>query len=232
MKDIDLLPEWYKSGRRRQSSYRTQYIALGGIFVVMVVWNFVSIHSVSKVTAALAQAELKQRQAEGDTRTFGEIKNEATELKKKAKFIKEIDSRIDVASVLAEISFLIDKRIALSKVDFKAVRFEGKPSSRTGNAVRAARGSFAGKKTLLLGDVRFRVVISGVAADAGEVAKLIRKLEDSPYFCLIYPSFSRNKKFVPAKAGVKAGTNLAGKDFQVSEFEISCYLANYREEQR
>ena len=202
----------------------------------MMVWNFVSTHSVSKATAALAQAESKQRRAEGDTRIFGGIKNEVTELQKKAKFIEEIDSRIDVASVLAEISFLIDKKIALSKVDFKAVRFEdkqgGRPSRRAGSAVRAAGGGFAGKEILSLGDVRFRVLISGVAANAGEVAKLIRKLEDSPYFCLIYPSFSRNRKLVPANTGVKAGTNLAGKDFQVSEFEISCYLANYREEQR
>jgi len=51
---------------------------------------------------------------------------------------------------------------------------------------------------------------------------LICKLDDSPYFCQVVPSFSRNKK-------MKVGTGLAGENFQVSEFEISCYLANYRE---
>jgi len=62
-------------------------------------------------------------------------------------------------------------------------------------------------------------VISGVAAGAGDIAELIGKLEESPYFCLVSPSFSQNRK-------MKVGT---GENFQVSEFEISCYLANYRE---
>jgi len=66
-------------------------------------------------------------------------------------------------------------------------------------------------------------VISGVAADASNVAELLCRLEDSPYFQLVYPSFSRNRN-------IKTGTNLAGENYQASEFEISCYLANYRQE--
>jgi len=52
---------------------------------------------------------------------------------------------------------------------------------------------------------------------------LICRLEDSPYFQLVYPSFSRNRN-------IKTGTNLAGENYPASEFEISCYLANYRQE--
>jgi len=59
MKEIDFLPAWYKSGKRRQISYRTQYAGLVGISVVMMVWNFIATHSLSKATAKLAQAELK-----------------------------------------------------------------------------------------------------------------------------------------------------------------------------
>ena len=226
MKEIDFLPEWYKSGRRRQISYRTQYVALAGIFIVMVVWNFITVHSLSKARAGLTQMAPKRAQAQRVSREFDKIKNQVTQLQKKAKILEEIDSKIDVASVLAEMSFLIDDKIVLSKVDFKAEKFEdkrgGKASGYSGSAVRVAAGSFAGKKALPLGDVRFKVVINGVASDASDVAKLICKLEDSPYFCLVYPSFSRNRK-------IKVGKGRGGQDLDVTEFEIGCYLANYNE---
>jgi len=189
--------------------------------VVMMVWSFVAGHSISKATAELAEEAARQAEVESASREFAAVKSEVTRLQEKVKSIEEIDSRIDVASVLAEVSFLIDEKIVLNKVEFGAERFAGKQEGRPGrgSAVRAARAEFGGKGAPLLGDVRFKVVIGGVAADAGNVAALICKLEDSPYFCQVYPSFSRNKK-------IKVR---AGEDLQVSEFEISCYLANYRE---
>jgi len=225
MKEIDFLPEWYKSGRRRQISYRTQYVALAGIFIVAVVWNSITVYSISKAKAGLTQMAPKQAQAQRVTREFAKIKNEMAQLQKKANILGEIDSRINIASVLAEMSFLIDERIVLSKVEFKAEKFEGKQGGRTsgysGSAVRVA-GNFAGRKTVPLGDVRFKVVINGVASDASDVAGLICKLEESPYFCLVYPSFSRNGK-------IKVRKGPGGQDLDVTEFEIGCYLANYSE---
>ena len=221
MKEIDFLPEWYKSGRQRQISYRTQVVGLGGILVMMIVWSFITTHSISKARAEVEERKAMQAEAESVSREFAGIKSEVTGLQKKAKSMEEIDSKIDVASVLAEMSFLIDDNIVLSKVEFGAERFAGRQGGKpnSGPAVRAARAEFGGKGAPSVGDVRFKVVIRGVAADAGDVAALICKLEDSPYFCQVYPSFSRNRK-------IKAG---AGKNLQASEFEISCYLANYRE---
>ncbi len=247
MKEIDLLPEWYRSGRRRQIGYHTQYAVLVGIFVVMMVWNLAATHSISRVEAELAELESQAASTESVSREFTELKSQVTGLEKRAEYIEEIDSRIDVASVLAEMSFLIDKKIVLSKVEFVAERFmddKGRGKANSGSTVRVARAMFDKKHALSLGDVRFKVLISGVAADASDVAKLIRKLEDSPYFCQIYPSFSRNKKINPHRNstrgnriqreeisnGVKAGSRFAKADYQVSEFEIGCYLANYREE--
>jgi len=221
MREIDFLPNWYTSGRRRQISYRTQCVALGGVFVVMMAWNFVAGRSISKATAELAQETARQAEAESASREFAAVKSEVTRLQKKVKSIEEIDSKIDVASVLAEMSFLVGEKIVLNKVEFGAERFAGKQGGRpdSGSAVRVSRPKFGGKGAPFVGDVRFKVVIGGVAADAGDVAALICKLEDSPYFCQVYPSFSRNRK-------IKVR---AGEDLQVSEFEISCYLANYRE---
>ncbi len=163
-------------------------------------------------------------------------------------YMEETDSKIDVASVLAEMSFLVDERTVLNKVEFVAEKFvgrrEAKPSSRSGAVVRVVRAKSGEKRRLPLGDVRFKVVMSGVAANGRDVAILTCKLEDSPYFCQVVPSFSRNAKIriksdssLRAKTDVVGGTlktkgsvREAGESIQVSEFEINCYLANYREQ--
>ena len=231
MKEFDFLPKWYKSGRQRQVSYRTQVVGLAGILAVMVVWNFAAAHSISKATAALAEADSKVLAAESISREFSRIKSNVTHLQKKTESIEEIDSKIDVAGVLAEISFLVDRKVVLSRVEFKAEKFADRQGRKvkSGSAVRAAGGNFAGKEALPLGDVRFKVVISGVAADAGDVAELICSLEDSPYFQLVYPSFSRNRNIKPVRNSTGRISNRARENYQVSEFEISCYLANYTE---
>jgi hypothetical protein len=223
MKEIDFLPDWYKSGRRRQIGYRTQYVALAGAFALMMAWNFTTARSISKAQAEIACKTVGQGDAADVPKEFDEIRNQVGELQEKAELIGKIDSRIDVASVLGEMSYLIDDHIVLTKVKLSAESFQNdrmqKPT--TGSAVRPAPAKNPAKETPL-GDVRFKVVISGVASDASDVGELICKLEESPYFCQVIPSFSRNNL-------VRVGTESAGKSLQVSEFEISCYLANYQE---
>ena len=237
MKEIDFLPEWYKNGRRREFGYRTQYIALTGIFVVMVVWNFTAAHSISRARAELAQMATRQEEAESASAKFAKIKSEVKSLQKKVKSIEEIDSKIDVASVLAEMSFLIDERIVLGKIQFIAEKFEDNQETKPniGSVVRVARVRIGDRGALPVGDVRFKVLISGVAADASDVAALVCRLEDSPYFCNVIPLFSRNKQIQRgANSAVRTrspekGVSEPGENCRVSEFEISCCLANYRE---
>ncbi|MDD5327772.1 MAG: PilN domain-containing protein [Phycisphaerae bacterium] len=226
MKEIDFLPTWYRSGRRRQIGYRTQYAGLGCILVVMLVWNFIAVHSLSKTKAEIADMEVKSTAVKNAAQEFAIIKNETEQLQKKAETLEEIDSKIDIANVLAEISFLVDKKIVLSKVEFIAEKFESgqKRKSGSSSAFRGVGSNFTGKGVPPFGNIKFKVVITGVASDAGDVATLICSLEDSPYFCQVIPSFTRNKEM---KAAVDAG----GEKFQVSEFEISCSLANYRQDE-
>lgn len=233
MKEIDFLPEWYKNGKRRKLGYRTQYIVLGGIFAVMMVWNFVESHSVSKAASELAGLESQQRSAENTSKEYTKIESELAQLRKKTAVLDQIDSRIDVAGVLAEISFLIDRKIVLEKVAFSSEPFAAK-SPNAGNKVRMA-GDSRPLAQNMAGKSRFKVVINGVAAQAGDVAELIRRFEGSSYFCQVYPSFSRNKKVKTSSRLVENLPSLkkdsdSGDDYQVSEFEIGCYLANYRQE--
>lgn len=224
MREIDFLPKWYESSRRRQVGYRAQYIALGGIFVVMVVWSFIADGSISKTTAELAQMATRQAKAESASQEFARIKNEVAGLKKKLNILEEVDSQIDVASVLDELGFLIDEEIVLKKLVVSSEKLAGSCESSqpaTANAVQS-----------LLDDVRFKVVMSGLAVPisggtSGQaiVAELVCRLEDSPCFCRVRPLFSRN-------AGLKAGTRPAEGSCQASEFEISCYLADYRHKEK
>ncbi|TKJ35209.1 MAG: hypothetical protein CEE38_15380 [Planctomycetes bacterium B3_Pla] len=248
MKEIDFLPEWYKSGIRREVSYRTQHLALAGMYAMMIVWSFAATYSVSRAKAESVIMAKRQAEAESVSARVTELESELRVLQKKGESIKEIDSRIDVANVLGEMSFLIGERIVLSKVEFLAEKFadepEAKSAASTGAVVRAVRRTKSLKRRdLPLGDVRFKVVIAGVAADAGDVAALICKLEDSPYFCQVIPSFSRSatvesNRATPAPAfrvvtGAAERTPETGKGtVRVSEFEMNCYLANYRKYRR
>ena len=237
MKEIDFLPKWYRSGRQRQVSYRTQYVALACIFVVMVVWSLLTSRLISTAEAQLARAKSKLLAAESTSQQFNEIKTELTQLQKKASITEKIDSKIDVAKVLAEIGFLIDEKMVLSKVEFDAERFADQQGRQTasGSAVRIARAGFGSKEALVFGDVRFKVVIAGMATEASNVAEFICRLENSPYFQQVCPSFSRDKeiktagRFAKNSAKAAEGNRKKQQGQQVSEFEISCYLANYRQ---
>lgn len=225
MKEIDFLPSWYKNDRRQQISYRTQYIALGVTFVVMMLCNFVATLSIARAKKELAEGKMKASAAKDISQEFTSIKKSVTDLKKKANVLEKIDSKIDVGSVLAELSFLIDKKIVLSKVELTAEEFAEQTSKqpKSGSVVKAASTSFLAKKRTPLGDVRFKVVLSGVAADASEVAELICRLEESRYFRQVYPLFSRSVE-------MKTSNSAAGENLNVTKFEISCHLANYEQE--
>ena len=216
MKEIDLLPEWYKSSRRRQIGYWAQYTVLGVVFAVIVVWSLVGFISISKTKKEIASLEPKVIESRQVSEEFRELESEIERLEQKANVIARIDSRIDVARVLAELSFLVDEKIVLSKVSFSSEKISDVKSKKKGGSSKSAKDKF-------VGNVRFKIVLNGVATGAGNVAELTRGLEQSPYFSGVIPLYYRNKN-------IKAVAKLADEYHQVSEFELSCYLANYKYE--
>jgi len=220
MKEIDFLPEWYKSGRRRQINYRTQCIVLGGAMLVAMVWNFTMVRSISKATAELNKPRPMEDQLQNLSQEYTRLASQIGQLQKKARQIEELDSRIDVSSILGELSFLVDAGIVLHRLELIAEKFENgqDATGSSGSAVRLAVVGGAGNNSAPLGRVRFKVLIKGVARNAAAVAELVVKLEDSPYFRDVTSSW-KNKTIKVAQDK---------KTFNASEFEISCYLANYR----
>ena len=214
MKELDFLPEWYKQKSRQKTHYREQYTALASLLIVMLTWSFFSVSNIMKVEAHCEELQNNQISQLQSTKQLASIEEELNQLRTKADILKSVDSKIVISNVLAELSFLIDGPVILSKVEIKKEKCVVEPSNAGHSPiVRVASGKSGNK--VKLGDKeihRFKVTITGVATDATEVAQLLRKLEKSPYFCQVVPGFSRNR-IVQAH--------------QVSEFEIYCYIANY-----
>ena len=214
VKEIDFLPEWYKAGRKRKVSYKRQYTAITSLFMVLVVWSFVVDHS-----ASIADAKIKQRRNfiginQGITSEYNQIKSELQRLKAKADLLDKLSPTVNFAHVVAELSFVVNENIMLSLLDIVAEEIE-KPEVKPTTAkavVKLGSSVSASDEAITEADYRFKVTIAGIAAGAPEVATLISRLESSPYFCNIVPGFSKTKEI---------------DGYLVTEFEISCFVANY-----
>jgi hypothetical protein len=236
MKELDFLPEWYKDGKRCQVHVRRQCAALVIVFLAMMTFNLTATLRASKAAAALARLDPQRVRAEAVVYEFNSVTKELNALKVRAGLIEQMDSKIDVAAILAEMSHLIGASVALSKVELVAEPLQ-RPEAKegtSGSAPRIIGGAASPKKSGSLGNVGFRIVLAGIAAHPAHVADLVCKLDESSYFRRVYPSFSRNAKIqVGAEA---AGSAQAGKatapgreTLDATEFEITCRLANYEE---
>ena len=233
MKELDFLPDWYKEGRRRQSHMRRQYIALVLVFLAMMTFNLTATHRAGRAAAELAGFEEQRVRAEDVVHQFNLVTAAFNELKTRADRMERMDSKIDIAAVLAEMSYLVEESVVLSKVEFVSEPFRRPDEREKGGAIRATGTDGTPNRRAPLGNTRFRIVLSGVAAHPSHVADLVCRLDESSYFHRVYPSFSRNTKIqVSAKDSTGTGANSAGKGsetLEVTEFEITCYLANYKE---
>lgn len=221
MKEIDLLPQWYKNGRRRQKGYRVQYAALGVIIALIMVVNFTMSNLLSKSEAEITRNTSQKLEAENFLKEYEAARKELTRLKEKESLIGDTGTKIDVAGVLGELSFLIDEKIVLTGFALSGETVSdqaGIKSAPGGNLVRSARTAAGKGERQYLGNLRYKVTASGIAADAAAVAQLICRLEDSPYFCQVVPLYSRERKTESKNFG-----------YAVTEFEVAFYVANYDE---
>lgn len=214
MKEIDFLPQWYKTSRRRRISNRTQYVGIFGILAVMMLWSALTGHSVRSARAQLSRMKVAQVASSAPLLEYNKLKNRLQQLSGQAQILEAVNPRIIVSSLLAELAFLIDQRIVLSELNIKAEAFE--PATISSPAATIVQGTAGKKRPPLEGNVKFGISITGLAVNASDVARLIRTLEGlSDYVREVKPIFCRDKKV---------------KNYQAAEFRISCYIANYLEE--
>ncbi len=203
MKEFDFLPSWYLRRTRRKKHYRSQCILAGGILIVIAALSFVCAANLSSAQAQCRKAESDLAFNQKMVDEYQKLQDKISKFSAQKKLLRSADSRIVV-----ELSFLVDKTVVLRTVEITAQPFSEETSGSASAAFKAANAADGGNT-----DARYSVAINGIASDSGHVAKLIQKLEDSPYFVNVMPGYSRNKK---------------SDDFMCSEFEISCYIANYK----
>jgi hypothetical protein len=212
MKDIDFIPDWYRTGRLRKVSYRRQYTMILCLFGVLVGWSFVSGLSVSRGRAEVNRREQTYQADESISARFEGLKKELAVLMDTKRILNQVDPRADFGAALAELSQVAGQRIILRSLEVQPEKYvpekqEDKPSMMTLGSDNSE------SKSILPGaDLRYRFKLTGIAADAADVPALISALETSSYFCQILPGFSKTIQI---------------KDYSVTEFEVSCYLANY-----
>ncbi|MCK4914032.1 MAG: PilN domain-containing protein [Planctomycetes bacterium] len=220
--EIDFLPQWYKSGRRKSISYRVQYIAIGCVFMLMLIWNFYAVAKIANAQKKVEENVLIINAQLPISDEFAKLQSEKTNLQRMADVLGKIDSKIDVSAVLAEMSFLTNEEIILDKIEFNADGFGLPKASGKSKRFKASNSKTKFQNEKIFGDVRFKILISGVGQQTCDVARFVTKLEDSPYFCLVEPSFSQTKKTKTVAGFSKPNSRLNG-------FQIACYLANYQD---
>ena len=216
MKEIDFLPDWYKHSRRRKISYQTQYAVILAVLLVMAGWSFYTARSVSSAEAQVQSLSLNDNELKEAQKEYDEIETKLKTISEQKKVIEGLDTKLSIADVMAELSCIVDSRIVLTNVDIMAEQFCADDQGASGS-VRVVRNS---AKNASAGQVRFKLTLSGLAADAGDVADLIVGLEDSQYFDQVIPGYTRSKEMRDMK------------DTKVSEFQISCFIANYSQERK
>jgi hypothetical protein len=235
VKELDFLPEWYKEDKRRQGHVRRQCVALVAVFLAMMTFNVTEIQRASRAAAQAASLENQRAGAEAVVHEFDALTKELDEVKTRANLVAQMDSRLDVAATLAEMSHILGDAIVLRKLEMRAEPFRDteEKGQTKGSAVRLAGRTSSSGTNLPLGQVRCRIVLTGVAAHPADVPDLVCKLEASPYFQRVQPSFygSARAPAGPRPAGPPDGAAATATQGAsgVTEFEIVGYLANYKD---
>ena len=237
MKEIDFLPEWHKEGRRRRLHMRRQYAALIVLFLALVTYNAIATHRIARANADLARLEDRRFWAEGLVHEYDTVTEQLEARQAKVASIEQVDARIDLGAVLAEISYIIGDRVLLSRLEFTSepLAAQEKTPERDRTAVRSASAARAPAQAASPGRERFRVALAGIAVDSAEVGALVRRFDESLYFQLVHPLYRDNTIQIgtaesPASRASESETRRMGtRSISVTEFEITCYLANYVE---
>jgi hypothetical protein len=215
MKEIDFIPEWYKANRNRKKSYHRQYVLLGTLMAMMMIWSFVIGQYVEQVRADVEDIQSVFERGKMTIEQGMVLEAEIAMLQQQARILDATAPRTDMSSVIAELTWLIRGSVVLSKLSMINEVIEPKQADRltsTGVVRIGASSGGNGAAEMSLSPTRTRVTLTGVALTGADAAALISALEESAYFEQVTPVFTKAVKV---------------KDCDVTEFEIRMYVADY-----
>lgn len=215
MKEIDFIPEWYKAVQLRKRRYARQYTIIAVVFAVMMVWSFVVGRHINQVSAEVE--DIQAAFAKGRDKVYQTqlLQSEIAEMKQKAAVLDTITSRTKITAILGELAYLVQENIVLNRLSLTNEPIEElkKEAPASGAVVQIGGSKERQNAVVPKTPSRVKVTLSGIAARPADAAGLIAALEQADYFQQVGLIFSRPKKFM---------------DNDVTEFEICCYVADYR----
>lgn len=211
MKDIDFLPQSYTNSRNLSRTWKRQYSFLAVLIAIVVSWFFVTGTNVRKASATTEEHYQDQYSQTNAQQEYAKLNAQLEKLNKQADLLHKVSSKICFSDVIAEVSFIAGDNIVLTTLDIDMEAFCDKQKSSS--SIRVVSSGNNKKKVISEEPFRYKVTFHGLARDASDVAEFIRTLEMSDYFKQVVPGYSRNKTV---------------SEHKLSEFELSCYIANYK----
>ena len=216
MKEIDFIPEWYKANRARKRRYTRQYTVIAVIFAVIMSWSFVAGRYVRQVSAEVEDVKAAFNKSKEKVYRAQRLQGEIAEMKQKADMLDAISPRTKTTAILGELAYLVQENIVLDRLSLTNEPIEElKPRATASGAVVRIGHTKEDSQNAVVPQTpsRIRLTLNGIAARPADAAALITSLEKADYFQNVSLIFSRPQTFM---------------DEDVTEFEISCYVADYR----
>jgi hypothetical protein len=216
MKEIDFIPEWYKADRKRKRRYVRQSTLMAVMIVIMMGWGFVLDGYLARVSAQVQAIEAAVTKGQIRIEQTMDLQNEIELMKQKTALLDKVTPRTKMAAILAEVSYLTQDKIVLSRLALENEPIEQarKKQPQDVSAVVQIGSRQETREDPVVPECPSRVVVSltGIAAKPSDAAMLIARLEESRYFDGVALVFSKPKSF---------------KDKDVTEFKIRCHVADY-----
>ncbi len=241
MIDLDFLPDWYRLHQRRQKHLQRQWVALGLVFILMIVWNSLASRSISIASAELSLGETHRIRAEHIFENNQRLRMRLGHLQKKLNVTPLLDVRLDIAETITQLGDTIPEGAVLQRLQFKAEKFSD-GGKGDGRSAASSPGNESDRIPLVLepGDIWFRVILRADVADTETIAGLLYDLEHSPYFHRVHLRYLRSKSSSAeaAKGESDADDSTLSRGQRAgpgtNEFEIECYLKKHdrKESQR
>ena len=166
MKEIDFLPQWYKQSKRHQSRVQRQYAVLGVIFLMMVIWNSMALRSINEADAQLVLVQPQRAQAERIGEQFRWTQRRWDRQSQWLKQVEQLDTQLDVAAVLMELSHLIGPQIEVEDMTVVAQTVQ----------------EVATRASLSCEPVVYRCSLQGTSETPEAVGQVINAMESSDRF--------------------------------------------------
>jgi hypothetical protein len=179
----------------------------------MVLWSFTASCLVSAVEG---QVEIMQNSLDAHktiAKKYERYEKVLVLLEERAGRLKELETGISVSAVFAELSFLASDRIMITELEINSEVLKDDLDAEKAGLTKLVSIKRDQKSAMPESNIRYKTMLTGIAASAADVTEYIAKLETSPYFCLVVPGLLQHMK-----------------DSTATKFQINCYVANYRTE--